>query len=42
MAKDYVGASAYNKIKSALETDQEVKQRYQAQMDKLGGSSETN
>jgi hypothetical protein len=42
MAKDYVGASSYNKIKSALESDQEVKQRYQAQMNKIGTSAETN
>lgn len=35
MAKDHVGASSYNKIKSALESDEEVKQRYQAQLNKL-------
>jgi hypothetical protein len=43
MAKDYVGASSYNKIKDALETDPEVKQRYEAQLEKLGGDkSEVN
>ena len=35
MAKDFVGASSFNKIKSALESDEEVKQRYQAQLNKV-------
>jgi hypothetical protein len=38
MAKEYVGASDYNKIKKALATDPELQKRYQAQLDKLGGS----
>lgn len=39
MAKDYVGASAYNKIKKALESDSGVKQRYEAQLSKLEGNN---
>lgn len=35
MAKEYVGASAYNKIKKALDSDPQVKERYENQMDKL-------
>jgi len=38
MAKEYVGASAYNKIKKALATDPELQKRYQTHLDKLGGS----
>jgi len=38
MAKEYVGASDYNKIKKALATDPELQKRYQTQLDKLGGS----
>lgn len=38
MAKEYVGASDYNKIKKALATDTELQKRYQTHMDKLGGS----
>lgn len=41
MAKEYVGASAFNKIKKALPTDPELQKRYQSQMDKLG-STEVN
>jgi hypothetical protein len=37
MAKDYVGASSYNKIKDALKTNPELKKRYQSQLDKVGG-----
>lgn len=40
MAKDYVGASSYNKVKKALESDTEVKKRYETFMDKLEGDSE--
>jgi hypothetical protein len=40
MAKDYVGASSYNKVKKALEADGEVKKRYETFMDKLEGDSE--
>lgn len=40
MAKDYVGASSYNKVKKALEADQEVKKRYETFMDKLEGDNE--
>jgi hypothetical protein len=36
MAKDYVGASAYNKIKKALDSDPELQKRYESQMEKLG------
>ena len=36
MAKDYVGASAYNKIKKALASDPELQKRYQSHLDKLG------
>jgi hypothetical protein len=38
MAKEYVGATAFNKIKKALPTDPELKKRYQSQMDKLGAT----
>ena len=38
MAKEYVGASAYNKIKKALASDPELQKRYQTHLDKLGGS----
>jgi hypothetical protein len=37
MAKEYVGASSYNKIKDALKTNPELKKRYETQLDKLGG-----
>jgi hypothetical protein len=37
MAKDYVGASSYNKIKDALKTNPELKKRYETQLDKVGG-----
>ncbi|MDH4092294.1 MAG: hypothetical protein OEV74_07630 [Cyclobacteriaceae bacterium] len=35
MAKEYVGAATYNKVKKALKTDADVKSRYQAVMDEL-------
>lgn len=35
MAKEYVGASSYNKIKKALSSDSDVKKRYETFMDKL-------
>lgn len=35
MAKDYVGTTAYNKIKKALTTDPEVQKRYQAHLEKI-------
>jgi hypothetical protein len=35
MAKDYIGASSYNKIKKALASDADVKKRYQSFMEKL-------
>jgi hypothetical protein len=38
MAKEYVGASDYNKIKKALASDPELQKRYQSQMDKLGAT----
>ena len=37
MAKDYVGASSYNKIKKALESDPSVKQRYETALNKIEG-----
>ena len=37
MAKEYIGASSYNKIKDALKTNPELKKRYETQLDKLGG-----
>lgn len=42
MAKDFVGASSFNKIKKALESDEEVKKRYEAQMQKLGSTQGGN
>ena len=41
MAKDFVGASAFNKIKKSLASDPELQKRYQAQMDKLGTNTDT-
>ena len=35
MAKEYVGASSYNKIKKALNADTELKAKYQGMLDKL-------
>jgi hypothetical protein len=40
MAKDFVGASAFNKIKKSLASDPELQKRYQAQMDKLGTNTD--
>ncbi len=37
MAKEFVGASSYNKIKDELKTNPELKKRYESQLDKLGG-----
>jgi hypothetical protein len=37
MAKDYVGASSYNKIKKALESDPALKQRYETALNKIDG-----
>ena len=42
MAKDYVGASSYNKIKDALKSNPELKKRYETQLDKLGDDSDVN
>lgn len=39
MAKDFVGASSYNKIKKALDSDPEVQKRYQSEMEKLGADN---
>jgi hypothetical protein len=39
MAKEYVGASDYNKIKKALATDPELQKRYQTHLDKLGAGN---
>ncbi len=38
MAKDYIGASSYNKIKDALKSDPELKKRYESQLEKVAGS----
>jgi len=35
LAKDYVGASVYNKVKKALAADPEVKSRYEAIMSEI-------
>jgi hypothetical protein len=35
MAKDYVGASSFNKIKDALDTDPAIQKRYQEQLSKV-------
>lgn len=35
LAKEYVGATSYNKIKKALASDSELQKRYQSFMDKL-------
>jgi hypothetical protein len=40
MAKDFVGGSAFNKIKKSLPSDPELQKRYQAQMDKLGTNTD--
>jgi hypothetical protein len=37
MAKDFVGASSYNKIKDALATDPELKKRYQSKLEQVSG-----
>lgn len=37
MAKEYVGASSYNKIKDQLKTNPDLKKRYETQLEKLGG-----
>lgn len=42
MAKDYVGASSYNKIKKALESDPSVKQRYETALNKVDGDGGVN
>ena len=38
LAKDYVGAESYNKIKKALTTDQELKTKYEAMLKELDKS----
>lgn len=35
LAKDYVGPESYNKVKKALETDDELKSKYQAMLKEL-------
>lgn len=35
MAKEYVGATSYNKVKKALATDTELKTKYQSMLDEL-------
>jgi hypothetical protein len=35
MAKEYVGATSYNKVKKALATDAELKTKYQTMLEEL-------
>jgi hypothetical protein len=35
LAKDYIGASTYNKVRSALKSDAELKAKYNAMLAKL-------
>jgi hypothetical protein len=35
LAKEYVGAASFNKIKKALATDTELKSKYQSMLDEL-------
>jgi hypothetical protein len=35
LAKEYVGAASYNKVKKALATDTELKSKYQSMLDEL-------
>lgn len=42
LAKEYVGASAFNKVKKALTTDAALKTKYQELMDELSKDNEVN
>lgn len=35
LARDYVGAATYNKVRKAIQSDPEVKQKYEAMLDEL-------
>lgn len=40
LAKEYVGASSYNKIRKALDTDADLKEKYQSMLNKLKEDNE--
>jgi hypothetical protein len=42
LAKEYVGASSFNKVKKALATDESLKSKYQSMMDELGKDNAVN
>lgn len=42
LAKDYVGATAFNKVKKALTTDESLKTKYQGLMDELAKDNVVN
>jgi hypothetical protein len=42
LAKDYVGASAFNKVKKALSSDEALKTKYQGLMDELAKDNVVN
>jgi hypothetical protein len=42
LAKDYVGASSFNKVKRALSSDEALKSKYQGMMDELGKDNAVN
>jgi hypothetical protein len=42
LAKDYVGASAFNKVKKALVADEALKTKYQTLMDELAKDNAVN
>lgn len=42
LAKEYVGATIYNKVKKALSTDSSVKARYETILAEIGKSSESD
>jgi hypothetical protein len=42
LAKDYVGATAFNKVKKALTTDETLKTKYQGLMDELAKDNVVN
>ena len=42
LAKDYVGASSFNKVKKALAADESLKSKYQTMMDELGKDNAVN
>jgi hypothetical protein len=42
LAKDYVGASSFNKVKKALATDESLKTKYQSLIDELAKDNVVN